>query len=343
MKKSRFLVRPNYQRSEVTNIQKASYLMESILLGINIPPIFIFKRDDKVKEVIDGQQRLLTILGFLGKMYIDERGEYVSSNKDKFKLTKLRILSDLNGENIETIDTQFENKILEFPIDVIEIDAEQNPEFIQTDLFLRLNTKPYPVKENSFEMWNVYIDKEVATKIKELAHICEGKIFKRKGTRMKVEELITSLSYIDYKMSFPNSEIINVLNVYKKYDRICARIMSKDNVTKTLENISNGKPQSFIQSVQNIELFVEKIKKLVDGNYDNIRKLYAHSRKGTQFKTDQNFYFLWAMLQNITVDEIEAQRNYIFDTVASKFSIIQKTPKSLTIEKFIEEIKIVLQ
>ena len=65
MKKSRFLIRPNYQRSEVKNIQKASYLMESILLGINIPPLFIYKREDKIKEVVDGQQRLLTILGFL--------------------------------------------------------------------------------------------------------------------------------------------------------------------------------------------------------------------------------------------------------------------------------------
>ncbi len=68
MKKSRFLIRPDYQRSEVKNLQKASYLMESILLGINIPPLFIYKRKDRIKEVVDGQQRLLTILGFLGKI-----------------------------------------------------------------------------------------------------------------------------------------------------------------------------------------------------------------------------------------------------------------------------------
>ena len=60
MKNDKFLIRPSYQRSEVKNLQKASYLMESILLGINIPPIFIYKRSDKIKEVIDGQQRLTT-------------------------------------------------------------------------------------------------------------------------------------------------------------------------------------------------------------------------------------------------------------------------------------------
>lgn len=119
--------------------------------------------------------------------------------------------------------------------------------------------------------------------------------------------------------------------------------MSKDNVTKTLENISNGNSQSFIQSVENIELFVKKVKKLINGNYDNIRKLFAHSRKGTQYKTDQNFYFLWAMLQNITLDEIDTHRNFVFDSVALKFSIVQKTPEFITIDKFIQEIKIVLK
>ncbi|MCI6749930.1 MAG: DUF262 domain-containing protein [Megasphaera elsdenii] len=156
MKKSRFLIRPSYQRSEVKNIQKASYLMESILLGINIPPLFIYKRKDKIKEVVDGQQRLLTILGFLGKTYIDERGNVVCTDKDRFKLSKLKILSELNGKTIETIGDKFEDKILEFPMDIIEIDAEQNPDFSQIDLFLRLNTKPYPIKENTFEMWNAY-------------------------------------------------------------------------------------------------------------------------------------------------------------------------------------------
>ena len=42
VKTSNFIIRPDYQRSEVANnIQKASYLMESIMLGIRIPPILM--------------------------------------------------------------------------------------------------------------------------------------------------------------------------------------------------------------------------------------------------------------------------------------------------------------
>ena len=48
MQNSKFLVRPQYQRSEVKNIQKSSYLIESIMLGITIPPIYIYRRKDLV-------------------------------------------------------------------------------------------------------------------------------------------------------------------------------------------------------------------------------------------------------------------------------------------------------
>ena len=66
MNRRKFLVRPSYQRKEVINPSKASSIIESVLLGITIPAIFIYKRNDGVNEVIDGQQRILTLLGYIG-------------------------------------------------------------------------------------------------------------------------------------------------------------------------------------------------------------------------------------------------------------------------------------
>lgn len=338
MNKSRFLIRPNYQRSEVKNIQKASYLMESILLGINIPPLFIYKRKDKVKEVVDGQQRLLTILGFLGKTYIDERGKRVSADKDKFRLTKLKILSELNGKTIETVGDKFEDKILEFPMDIIEIDAEQNPDFSQIDLFLRLNTKPYPIKENTFEMWNAYIDKDIVIKVKEIATLYEKKVFRARDTRMKLEELITSLGYLDYRMNQPHTEIINLLNIYKRNDRMCARIMSKDNVTKTLSELSNTNPKIFVKALENVELFVRKILILIEDDSEKLRELFNHSKKGVQYKTDQNFYFLWALLFKISIESLKKRRSEEFDRISRIFALIQNMPNDYTTEMFLKEL-----
>lgn len=42
--RNKFIIRPKYQRSEVGNQSSASYLLESIMLGIKIPPIYVYKK-----------------------------------------------------------------------------------------------------------------------------------------------------------------------------------------------------------------------------------------------------------------------------------------------------------
>ncbi|MFR6593555.1 hypothetical protein [Catenibacterium sp.] len=141
-----------------------------------------------------------------------------------------------------------------------------------------------------------YIDKDIVTKVKEIAAQYEKRVFKARDTRMKLEELITSLGYLDYRMNQPHTEIINVLNIYKRNDRMCARIMSKDNVTKILSELSNTNPKAFVKALENVELFVNKILTLIEDDTEKLRELFNHSKKGVQYKTDQNFYFLWALL-----------------------------------------------
>ena len=342
MNKSRFLVRPSYQRSEVTNIQKASYLLESIMLGIQIPPIFIFKRNNKIKEVIDGQQRILALLGFLGKTYIDEDGKKACSKKEDFKLSKLRILSELNGKNFGNIDEYYRNKILDFPIDIVEISQEQNPDFNEIDLFLRLNTKPYPIKDNTFEMWNAYVDKDIIIEIKKIAHDFADKVFRLKDSRMKNEELITSLAYLDYRMSKDQLSIKGLLNIYKRYGRISARIMSKENVTRILSEVSNNDANVFLKSVKEVRLFAKKVHVLLGGASSEINNLFAHRRKGTQCKTDQSFYFLWVMLRKLSLEEVTCNRNSLFSVVSQKFAIIQNTPENCDLDDFMRELEVVI-
>ena len=61
-------LRPNYQRNEVINRKKASGIIESAVLGIPLPPIYLFKDKEGKLEVIDGQQRLISFFGFLGHL-----------------------------------------------------------------------------------------------------------------------------------------------------------------------------------------------------------------------------------------------------------------------------------
>lgn len=133
------------------------------------------------------------------------------------------------------------------------------------------------------------------------------------------------------------------LNIYKRNDRMCSRIMSKDNVTKTLSDLSINSPKLFISALDNVELFIEKILLLIDNDTDRMRDLFNHSRKGTLYKTDQNYYFLWAMLFNITLEEIKINKACLFENIKKFFQIAQKVPNECTVEKFINMLSIKLK
>tara|TARA_B110000908_G_scaffold113457_1_gene133120 strand:- start:389 stop:1474 length:1086 start_codon:yes stop_codon:yes gene_type:complete len=78
---------PGFQRNYVWNIKQASKLIESFLLGLPVPAIFLFTDEAKQEQlVIDGQQRLMTVVYFLDGYF----GEPDSNGRRKvFKLTGL--------------------------------------------------------------------------------------------------------------------------------------------------------------------------------------------------------------------------------------------------------------
>lgn len=67
-KDGEFIINPDFQRLFRWEIGQKSRLIESILLGIPIPPIFVFEREDSKWELIDGLQRISTILEFIGEL-----------------------------------------------------------------------------------------------------------------------------------------------------------------------------------------------------------------------------------------------------------------------------------
>ncbi len=337
--KSRFMIRPDYQRSEVTNTIKSSYLLESIMLGMKIPPIFVYKRNDKVYEVVDGQQRLLSIIGFLGKEYLNENNKKEISNKHKFKLKKLKILKELNEKDSDNIDPKYKNKLLDFQLEVIEIDATLNPSFESIDLFLRLNTKPYPIGENTFEMWNSYVDKKLILSIRKLAEEYSDKIFRANNTRMANEELIASLAYIDYKKRISNSNTKNILNIYVKANRINARIKSKSDITKVLSEITQDDINPFIDSINNVIIFIDKINKLISDDYTLLYKIFDPINQRKTSRTNQNFYMFWLILGKFSMAQLEESRNEIIHKISDLYQLMQKYPQDKTVDDLMEKIE----
>lgn len=114
---------PEYQRNYVWDNKKASLLIESIILSVPIPVIYVSQEKDDTWTVIDGLQRLYTLKRFFN-------GE--------FKLTGLEILKELNKCDIKTLNHKALRILKNGLLRVIMITNDSNEE-IKYDIFMRLN------------------------------------------------------------------------------------------------------------------------------------------------------------------------------------------------------------
>lgn len=162
-------IRPEYQRVFRWDIYQKSRLIESILLGIPLPPIYVFQTEDGKWDLIDGQQRLSTIFQFMDILR-DEEGEIVKSEP----LVKTKFLPSLRGKYWDVEEdhslTEAQRRFIKrSKLEIIIIDKASD-KFAQYEMFQRLNTggshlSPQEIR-NCIILMN---DKEVYRFLKELS------------------------------------------------------------------------------------------------------------------------------------------------------------------------------
>ncbi len=328
MERQRFLIRPPYQRNEVINKKKSSLIIESILLGIKLPPIFVYKREDGISEVLDGQQRLLSILGFIQKPYLDEKNQLKRSSKDGFALNlKNSILKNLQGKKFEQLTAEQKETITNFDLWFIEISFVNNKKFEPIDLFIRLNNKPYPIKEDTFEMWNSYVSRDIITSLKSIYTNHSGWFYIRKNnSRMENENIYTALAYFHYtwNRSEKSSEFVpKDVDIYKILNKINLRVKSKNEITKVLEDSSLK--NEFISAANDLEFnFIRKLKLLLSNNDDNTLSTLNKNLDEIFIvengrRTQQAFYALWYFLYDIPENIIGSKKMEIRKDLKSLF------------------------
>lgn len=131
---------PHYQRRSRWSAVQKSLLIESFLLNIPIPPIFLYEKDFHSYEVVDGRQRLEAIRDFFS---------------NTFRLKKLTYYNHLNGQKFSDLSTEDQRLLLRRSISATILMAESQG-FDEIDvrmlLFDRLNTGG--VKLNAQELRN---------------------------------------------------------------------------------------------------------------------------------------------------------------------------------------------
>lgn len=134
-------IHPEFQRFFRWSEAQKTNLIESIILGIPIPPIFVSQRRDGVWDVVDGTQRLSTIFQLLGILK-DEKGKLVPS----LTLSGTKYLPSLNGfqwinaknsKKSLSSDIQLSIKRAKISASIILKESDENAKY---DLFQRLNT-----------------------------------------------------------------------------------------------------------------------------------------------------------------------------------------------------------
>lgn len=113
---------PDYQREFVWDEERQSKLIESIILGLPIPLIFLTENDDGRLEIIDGSQRIRTLSAFL-------ENELVLEGLEKIDL--------LNTLSFKDLHISRQRKFKNIPIRTIVLSTIDDE--VKTDLFERIN------------------------------------------------------------------------------------------------------------------------------------------------------------------------------------------------------------
>ena len=131
-KNKELTISPDYQRLFRWGEEKQSRFVESLILEMPVPPIFVIETDDGVYELIDGLQRISSYLHF--------RGERLGETNDKFlELQGCDIVKDLNGLTFDNLPKALQIKIKRsfVRMEVIKKESEIS---LKYHMFKRLNT-----------------------------------------------------------------------------------------------------------------------------------------------------------------------------------------------------------
>ncbi|WP_202114733.1 GmrSD restriction endonuclease domain-containing protein [Vreelandella zhuhanensis] len=128
-------IAPEYQRQFRWPRENQSRLIESVLLGIPVPSLFMAANKDGSWELIDGVQRLSSLIHFVGN---EEQLEKLGF-KSNLTLNSLDVLTEFNGSSYKDLPQTLKLKFSLRPLKVTTL-SDKSDLKVRFDLFERLNT-----------------------------------------------------------------------------------------------------------------------------------------------------------------------------------------------------------
>ncbi|WP_180491461.1 DUF262 domain-containing protein [Escherichia fergusonii] len=149
--RGQLVLAPDFQRKLVWDRKHQSELIESILMGIPIPLIYLFEDENGVRQIIDGKQRISAL-----KRYVN----------NEFSLTDLSMLPDLRGKKFSDIPPLLQAKLEDCQLHSYVIQPP-TPEYVKFNIFERVNRSG--INLNKQEMRHALYQGKATKLIKDLA------------------------------------------------------------------------------------------------------------------------------------------------------------------------------
>lgn len=227
------IIVPHFQREYVWKHDEASRFIESLLLRLPVPAIFLL-RDNKTNRliIIDGQQRLKTLLFFFENKFPD---------RQKFQLKN--VLPEYEGKTYDDLSLSDQRELKNSIIHCIIIMDEEESD-APYHLFERLNTTGTPL--TSQEIRSALYFGPFNDLIIELSNINSWKTIVKKDIRLTDQEYILRLLAFHFDLNFYNGNMKSFLNQFMMKNRYLERFSNEDVYSffiPTIELLSEIIPQ----------------------------------------------------------------------------------------------------
>lgn len=237
-------IAPEYQRKFRWAEDVESVFIESVFLGLPVPPIFVAANQDFRWEVVDGLQRLSSLLHFVSD---DPRNLALIDRSSPLRLTRLEKLDQLNGCDWRGLSEELQRYFGRATLQVISLTDRSNEE-VRFELFERLNAgsirlSPQEVRACIFRgKFNRFIEELSVTE--DFAKLLKlEKSNKSDGTA--AEEVLKFFAYKNARGAF-DGRVTEFLNEYMKSARDTFEYAHEEELfrksTKMLRLFCNGGP-----------------------------------------------------------------------------------------------------
>lgn len=246
-KDKEIIISPEYQRAFRWDEKRQSDFIESILLGIPFPSIFVAANPDGKWELIDGLQRVSTVLAFFNELK-DENG--VPYPKNGLKLVEGSMVKGLKDITIDTLPLEYKLQIKRTPCRV-EVILKESEFKMRYELFKRLNTGGEGLSRQ--EIRNC-IFRGVDSRYSEfVASLSSDQIFREIITVSKANE---EMMYYDELVL----RYLTLKNMGTRYSQMNIQDYMDDYLEKQCEEYNNDSVNSDRVLFGNIMQVLEKLK-----------------------------------------------------------------------------------